>query len=74
MKVKLLKTGRFAHPRPYLPQVEFVAGNVEEVDNIMGAELIKVGWAEIPSEKKEEIEVKVEKKVIKKKSSKKKKS
>ena len=54
MKVKLLKTGRFAHPRPYLPQVEFVAGKIEEVDDVMGKALIEVDWAEIPSEKKEE--------------------
>lgn len=46
MKVKILKTGRYAHPIVSQPQVDLKEGMVTVVDEVMAEALIKTGWAE----------------------------
>ena len=59
MRVKILKTGTFAHPDVSQPQVKLKEGMIAVVDDAMFSALKKAGWAEEikPEVKAEETKV-----------------
>lgn len=77
MKVKALRTGKFAFADPARPQMQLISGVVYIVDDAMGKTLAEVGWAEPyvepPAETEPEPDEKPKKKktILKKKATKK---
>lgn len=50
MKVKMLKSGRYADPQPHLPQIEAKEGDELDVNPAMAASLCDCGAAEVINE------------------------